>query len=110
MVSDAEKTFRFRGIQGGTDRQGVERLVRENLRLKKEDLVLVHSLAANPLRPEEQVVTLSFDRIPETLSNLPQDSQELQHSGTGGRLIFDTHFEGLTPLHSTKDDECDIEY
>lgn len=108
--------YRLRGIPSNIEQHGVEELVRRVLELGHDIAVDVNSLADDPSRPGRKIATLEFSKIPDRLSEYT-DNWEWQFSLFGNQqndrersaLVFDTHFKGLTPLHSRSDAECDVE-
>lgn len=110
MVSEAEITFRLRGIPGNFSRSKVKDLVRTQLSLEDAIRVTVRSLACNPVRKHETVATLNFTSLPALLSGKREHFLDFELDDKDGRLEFDTHFEGFTPLHSAQDKDCEFEY
>lgn len=103
--------FRVQGIPGRYSREEIEQILREKLALADTSLVHIESLAVNPMRSSEAVATVSFSEIPALLNGKTQYHIDLAPvaSERRGRIVLDTHFEGFTPLHSSRDDECTID-
>lgn len=109
-------TYRLRGIPSKVERHDVKELVEKVLALENEITVDINSLADDPSRHGEKVATLGFSKTPGSLSN-PTNNAEWRYStydhqsNDRGKitLLFDTHFRGLTPLHSSNDADCTIE-
>lgn len=111
MVADSDKCFRVTGIPDDYDESQTGALLSRELDLDDDVLVQVLSFARNPLRQDEWIATLSFSQIPAELFkrgqqhiNLPPTSSESR--GPPRQVVIDSHFEGFTPLHTAKDDEC----
>lgn len=109
-------TYRLRGIPSKVEWHDVKELVKKVLALEDDNTVNINSFADDPSRHGEKVATLDFSKTPGSLSK-PTDNAEWKYStydhelNDRGKitLFFDTHFRGLTPLHSSTDDECTIE-
>lgn len=108
--------YRLRGIPSNAEQCGVEELVRGVLELGDDIAVEVNSLADDPSRPGIKVATLEFSKTPKHLSEYTDSSEwkfsipnSQKHDREKTILVFDTHFMGLTPLHSRSDAECSIE-
>jgi hypothetical protein len=107
-------TYRLQGVPYECGRQGVESLIRRTLQLGSNFNVELRSLADSPYQQKEKVATVHFSSTPASLSQgnvLDEWHFDVPHEGqTDGatiRLVFDTHFRGLTPLHG--DDEANGE-
>lgn len=109
-------TYRLRGVPLKVERHGVKELVKKVLALEDDITVNIDSFADDPSRNGEKVATLDFSKTPGSLSQ-PADNAEWKYStydhelNDRGKitLLFDTHFRGLTPLHSSNDADCTIE-
>lgn len=115
-----QKTFRVRGIPHRCKRSETGEIIKAALGLEDEARGLkVCSIAFNCYRQaRERVATISFARVPSTLSNdagkdewqfpvprsePPQVFDENEDEDAPGRdaeLVIDTHFRGFTPLRS----------
>ena len=110
---DISTTYRLRCVPSELDKQGVKELVERVLRLEDHIAVVVRSLTDDPSQEGEKVATVAFSKIPWRLSReggrtewrFPIHNGQLE----GHNLLFDTHFRGLTPLHSRSDSKCIIE-
>lgn len=109
-------TYRLRGIPSKFTQHDVKELINRVLALEQDITVDVNSLADDPSRHGEKVATLEFSKTPGSLSKeagnaewkfLTYDNQCNDHAKI--TLVFDTHFRGLTPLHSRSDSDCTIE-
>ncbi|KAL1613491.1 hypothetical protein SLS54_010556 [Diplodia seriata] len=101
---EAYKTFRLRGIPGGSDEARVKDLVRSALKCSDDVAIRVRSLADDPYPDEDEMMaTLEFSKIPDKLK---QSSREV--SAVGSDLVFDSHFFDFTTLH-TPAKECTID-
>ncbi|UKZ68508.1 uncharacterized protein TrAtP1_009539 [Trichoderma atroviride] len=108
--------YRLRGIPSRLEQHDVKKLVKEALPLEDDITVHIDSLADDPSRHGEKIASLEFSRIPRSLSKQPNQTEwrfstnENQWNDRGKiTLFFDTHFRGLTPLHSRSDAECTID-
>jgi len=111
-----KKTFRLRGIPHECSRQEVESLIRRALQLESNVNIEICSLANSPYPQKEKVATVHFSSTPvyfsqgngkdEWKADVPREGQT---SGATIRLVFDTHFRGLTPLHSDDEANCEVE-
>ncbi|KAK1237949.1 hypothetical protein MKX08_002528 [Trichoderma sp. CBMAI-0020] len=109
-------TYRLRGVPSKVERHDVKELVKKVLALEDDITVNINSLADDPSRHGEKVATLDFSKTPVSLSK-PTDNAEWKfltydhESNDYGKitLLFDTHFRGLTPLHSSSDVDCTID-
>ncbi|KAL7917793.1 hypothetical protein ACQKWADRAFT_273841 [Trichoderma austrokoningii] len=108
--------YRLRGVPSKLEQHDVKELVKKVLALEDDITVDVNSLADDPSRHGEKIATLEFSKIPASLSKqagneewefLACDSQWNDCGKT--TLLFDTHFRGLTPLHSKSDADCTID-
>lgn len=103
-----DKTFRLRGIPKEWDKAEVQRRVKDRLSLGDNEAVVVRSLSKNPYRHEERVATIEFPR--NALTELGDNAKsELGIMIEGHRLLLDTNFFGMTPLHGADDSSCDVE-
>ena len=109
-------TYRLRGVPSELNQQGVKKLVQRVLALEDDIIVGVESLADDPSRRGAKIATLEFSKTPSSLSK-QTDKAEWEFSTCDNKrddrrkitLLFDTHFRGLTPLHSRSDADCTIE-
>ncbi|KAF2014520.1 hypothetical protein BU24DRAFT_371229, partial [Aaosphaeria arxii CBS 175.79] len=115
MTASSWRNFRLRGIPMEFQRKvDVCDFIKNILSMERDASLVVHSLAVNPIDGHTKVATLSFDTLPASLSNdnknewvfgMPENAsfngEILNHKG---RLVFDTHFSGFTPLHDAEDD------
>lgn len=122
MRTDRHQNFRLRGIPCEyQSRADVRELVKSTLSIEPGESVVVHSLAISPVDHNSKVATVSFDALPDRLSNsngsrnewvinLPADETP-DGDGFSQRtsLVFDTHFSGFTPLQHTEDYDCHVE-
>ncbi|KAL7895102.1 hypothetical protein HDV64DRAFT_287730 [Trichoderma sp. TUCIM 5745] len=109
-------TYRLRGIPSKLEQHDVKELVKQVLALEDNIIVDVNSLANDPSRHGEKVATLDFSKTPVSLSKQTDSAEwkfstyDHQSNGHGKiTLLFDSHFRGLTPLHSSNDAECTID-
>lgn len=89
MVTEAEITFRLRGIPCEYTGEDVERFVKENV-LDGDDIdVSIRSLSRDPFSPSQQA-TLSFTQIPQALSgkHLREHLIDLFLSNRGRKIMF----------------------
>lgn len=106
-------TYRVRGVPAELDRRGVLELVKSALALENGITVQVKSLSDDPSRQRAKIGTLEFSQTPVRLSQKVDKAEwefpisDNQHGEI--RLLFDTHFNGWTPLHSASDSSCNIE-
>lgn len=121
MATDSYVNFRLRGIPRALlDESHVRDLIHMVFSSVPRELIHVRSLADNPVEPNSRVATLNFATVPTPLSDrskdewkvdFPENHKDAKHSTFRTRkLVFDTHFKGITPLHSKADEECPIEY
>lgn len=103
--------FRVQGIPGRYSREEIQRILCDKLALADISVVHIESLAINPMRTSEAVATVTFSEIPALLNGKTQHHIDLAPvaSERRGRIVLDTHFEGFTPLHSSKEEECTID-
>lgn len=99
-------TYRLQGIPADTDMSEIPKLLREAWDIPESIKVEVHSLAANPCRPEKKIATVSFSGIPKFLQS---STETFWVSTVNDKLVLDTHFRGFTPLHSDSDSTCFLE-
>lgn len=120
MGSRNYKNFRLQGIPDTIlDRSDLRQLVREILSLDVGTNVTVHSLASSPIAQSTKVATLSFDPVPSIFSGNVPSQWRFPIPTPGGfdegvvfrrrNVVFDTHFQGLTPLHHQQDHDCSID-
>ncbi|KAL7937552.1 hypothetical protein V8C35DRAFT_183222 [Trichoderma chlorosporum] len=91
-------TYRLRGVPSKLEEQDVKELVKKALTLENDIIVDINSLADDPSRRGEKIATLEFSQRPQEACLNRQIF-----------LLFDTHFRGLTPLHTRSDAECNID-
>jgi hypothetical protein len=97
-------TFRVCGIPGGCSREQTSRILRELLLdVEDHENLEIQSLASS-YDGLTQVATIRFDKIPEALEGFPVRT-EWHFTGSMFRsgesvITFDTHFLGLTVLHT----------
>lgn len=109
-------TFRLQGIPSKYTKDTVKTLLREALRLDREATIQIKSLAISPYDKGEAVATLTFDKIPPTLSNAsPLLKFEFTLPNTQSiaktvDLLLDTHFYGFTTLHCPETSAWKFEY
>lgn len=99
-------TYRLQGISAENNIEEIPKLLREAWDIPESIRVEVHSLAANPRRPEKKIATVSFNRTPEFLRS---SKETYWVSMVNDKLVLDTHFRGFTPLHSGSDSNCVLE-
>ncbi|EXM21692.1 hypothetical protein FOTG_10619 [Fusarium oxysporum f. sp. vasinfectum 25433] len=116
MAASSHKNFRLRGIPLEYEtRSEVCSLIQKTLALETNDRPTVYSLARSPTHPDSKIATLSFDTIPDCLSDRSKDEWSYSLSDGndidfGRSLAFDTHFTGFTPFHRTSDNDCNIDF
>lgn len=100
--------FRVQGIPGRYSREEIQEILWEKLALPDTSAVHIESLTLNPMRSSENVATVTFSEVPALLFGKTQYHIDLPPvaSERRGRIVLDTHFEGFTPLHFSKDEEC----
>ncbi|OCK93158.1 uncharacterized protein K441DRAFT_697330 [Cenococcum geophilum 1.58] len=117
---DKLRTYRLRGIPGSFDLEQVKKLVKSVLSLDNSDEVAISSLAEDPCRESEKIATVELTKRPQITCDGKDEwallipNEQLQNNEENQRLnrkrmVLDTHFRGLTPLHSAKDSECSID-
>lgn len=111
-MSQSDITYRLRGIPDHYGKAEVSQLVARLLGLDV-GTVWVRSLAGHPFRETEQVATLNLQERPTLFENgtnewLFRDNNPHQ-DGTSD-IVFDTNFDGITPLHHVSDEDCDTWY
>ncbi|KAL0256742.1 hypothetical protein SLS55_009139 [Diplodia seriata] len=100
------KTFRLRGIPGGSDEGRVKELVRNALECSDDVAIRVRSLADDPYPDDDEMMaTLEFSEIPDMLK---QSSREVSAVVDGYDLVFDSDFFDFTTLH-TPAKKCTID-
>lgn len=109
-------TYRLRGVPSRLEQHDVKELVKKALALEDDITVNINSLADDPSRYGDKIATIDFSKTPGSLSKQTDNAEwkfsTYDHQSNGRRkitLLFDTHFRGLTPLHSSSDTECTIE-
>lgn len=117
---DRYRNFRLRGIPCEyQSRADVRELVKSVLSIGPGASLAVHSLATSPVDRHSKIATLSFNSLPDRLSDSSANEWEFElcadeapdgdDFGQKRSLVFDTHFTGFTPLQRTTDDECHLE-
>lgn len=112
---DSHLTFRLKGINKGSSKEEIEKLVKATLSVDEGTGVCIHSLAADPCQSDAMVATLSFQKLPEDfLSNKGKGEwcvpvPEHLHYAPNHHLFFDTKFHGFTPLHTCDEEDCQME-
>lgn len=108
--------YRLRGVPSELEPNDVKDLVKIVLALEDDIAVDVNSLADDPSRHGEKIATLEFSKTPRSFSKQTGNAEwrfstkDNQWNDRGKiTLLFDTHFRGLTSLHSKSDVECTIE-
>lgn len=108
--------YRLRGVPSKLEEQDVRELVKKALVLENDIIVHINSLADDPSRHGEKIATLEFSKTPRSLSKETGNAEwkfsvhDSQWNDRGKiSLLFDTHFRGLTSLHTSSDAECTID-
>lgn len=107
--------YRLRGTPSNLEQHELKALVKRVLVLEDDITIVVNSLADDPSRHGEKIATLEFSKTPGRLSKQANNAEwkfSIYDNRLNDRkitLLFDTHFRGLTPLHSRSDAECTIE-
>ncbi|KAF3065389.1 Ankyrin repeat domain-containing protein 50 [Trichoderma lentiforme] len=101
--------YRLRGVPYNRD---IKELVKRALMFGDDIRFKVMSVADDPSRYGMRIATLEFSNTPGSLSQQTDNSEwtfSISVNGENITLFFDTHFRGLTPLHSSSDHECIID-
>lgn len=111
MVADSDMAFRLRCVPKGLTMEDTRGILSSSLKVSP-DTITIFSIARDPIMPNEQVCTLSLEKLPEPLRKqsvfhiptVPRSSSRNHDSVSG--LVLDTDFGGFTPLHYTFDEDC----
>ena len=103
--------YRVSGLPLDSSREDINHLLARALKIPNDESGLkITSLAVGYDQSTRQVATVSFRVIPPALSSTGKDNQwsidlsseDHDHDPDIHKLVFDTHFHGITPLNTPK--------